>query len=90
MENVGVPRVFSHVGTYQILIHDCFDFKSLALFESELKRAGAEVTDHKIYFNTQTAKFYIRLKMPDGHTLETFTDRLRESPIWHLTSWASG
>lgn len=85
--NFKSPLLIS-MGTYQIEIHDCDNFETRSLYEAELKRAGAEVHDHKINFRTRTVKFYIRLRFPDGHNPETFEQKLRLSPIWHLTSWA--
>lgn len=72
----------------QISIHECKDLNTRVTYEYYLKKAGAEIVDHRINFKTNVVKYFLRLKVPDGHTLESFTANLMNTPIWHLTSWA--
>lgn len=80
---IHTPRL----GTFIISIHECKNGNDLRMYEACLKHAGAEITDHKIDFKTDTVKFYIRLSLPDGKTIERFTERLQATPVWRLSSW---
>lgn len=85
---MSLSPVINGMTSCQISIHDCKDLKTRVAYEFYLKQAGAEIVDHRINFTTNVVKYYIKFRMPDGHTLDSFTENLRETPIWHLTSWA--